>query len=193
MNFILIYAAFKKLDSAFFKFLLSSPPASNAKIRGSESNAPFPTYLYSKKGESMLGELFKKIESTRAGFGVALLRIVIGGIFFKAGSGKLFGAFGGHGIQGATEFFQSLNIPYPAFNAVFVGCAELLGGLCLIGGLLTRLVSIPLAVTMITAIFTAHRDGDFYYPLVILCGLIALMDVGAGWPSLGRWISRKDD
>jgi len=141
----------------------------------------------------MLGELLKKIESTRAGFGVAILRIVIGGIFFKAGSGKLFGWFGGLGISGATEFFQSLNIPHPAFSAVFVGCTELLGGLCLIVGFLTRLVSIPLAITMITAILTAHRDGEFYYPLVILCGLIALMDTGGGWPSLGRWISQKDD
>src|SRR4030095_426241 len=141
----------------------------------------------------MFGDLLKKIESTRAGFGVAILRIILGGIFFKAGSGKLFGWFGGHGLEGATQFFQSLNIPYPAFNAVLVGCSEFIGGTCLILGRLTRLVSIPLAITMITAIFTAHRDGDFYYPLVILCGLIALMDVGAGKPSLGCMIGRRED
>lgn len=136
--------------------------------------------------------LLKKIQSTKACVGVLILRLVIGGIFFKAGSGKLFGWFGGFGIEGATSFFQNLGIPAPHFHAILVGCTEFFGGLALIFGLLTRLVSIPLAITMIVAIFTAHRDGDFYYPLVILAGLIALMDTGAGKVSLDHLASRCD-
>jgi putative oxidoreductase len=139
-----------------------------------------------------MSALLKRIQSTQSSLGVLILRLVIGGIFFKAGSGKLFGWFGGHGIEGATSFFQNLGIPAPHFHAILVGCTESLGGLALIFGLLTRLASIPLAITMIVAIFTAHRDGDFYYPLVILSGLIALIDTGAGKISLDHMMSRRD-
>ena len=139
----------------------------------------------------MMAQL-KKIQSTHAGLGILILRGVIGTIFFKAGSGKLFGWFGGFGIEGATSFFQNLGIPAPHFQAIMVGCTELLGGLALIVGLLTRLAAIPLAITMIVAILTAHRDGDFYYPLMILSGLIALMDTGAGKISLDHLLSRGD-
>lgn len=139
-----------------------------------------------------MGSILKRIQLTQGGFGVLILRLVLGAIFFKAGSGKLFGWFGGHGLEGAASFFQSLGIPAPHFQAVFVGGTEFLGGLALILGLLTRLAAIPLAITMIVAIFTAHRDGDFYYPLVILCGLVALMDTGAGKISLDGTLSRKE-
>jgi len=140
----------------------------------------------------MLKELLKKVQKTSGGLGLLILRVVLGAIFFKAGSGKLFGWFGGLGIEGATQFFQSLGIPVPHAQAIFVGCTELLGGSALILGFLTRLVSIPLAITMIVAIFTAHKDGDFYYPLVILCGLIALMDTGGGKISVDHAMSRSE-
>ncbi|MFO1519928.1 MAG: DoxX family protein [bacterium] len=134
--------------------------------------------------------LLKKIQSVRAGnLGLLILRLVIGAIFFKAGSGKLFGWFGGFGIEGATNFFQKLGIPAPHFHAIFVGCTELLGGIALILGFLTRLAAIPLGITMIVAILTAHKDGDFYYPLVILAACISLVDVGPGIFSLDRALS----
>jgi putative oxidoreductase len=134
--------------------------------------------------------LIKKIQSTHAGFLSSLMRLVIGGIFFKAGSGKLFGWFGGFGIEGATSFFQNLGIPHPMLNAYLVGTTEFLGGLALILGLFTRLAAIPLGFSMIVAIFTAHKDGDFYYPLVILASCLTLVDIGAGSLSLDRWISK---
>jgi putative oxidoreductase len=142
----------------------------------------------------MLKEAAKKVQRTSASVGVLILRIVLGIIFFKAGSGKLFGWFGGPGIEGATELFQSLGIPAPHAQAIFVGCTELLCGSALLLGLLVRLVSIPLSITMVVAILTAHKDMDihFYYALVILSALIALMDVGAGKISIDYPLSRGD-
>ncbi len=134
-------------------------------------------------------KLIAKITQTQACFGAVILRLVIGGIFFKAGAGKLFGWFGGHGIEGAAMFFEKLGIPYPLHQAYLVGSVEFFGGLALILGLFTRLVSIPLGITMIVAIFTAHKDGDFYYPLVILASCIALIDIGSGCPSIDKKIS----
>jgi putative oxidoreductase len=126
--------------------------------------------------------------STRSGLGVTLLRLVIGGIFFKAGAGKLFGWFGGIGILGVTDFFQGIGIPFPEFNAYLVGLTEFLGGIALLLGLFTRLAAFPFIITMIVAIFTAHRDGDFYYPLVLITGCLALLETGGGVFSLDRWL-----
>ncbi|GEM_PF-42200 len=147
--------------------------------------------LSDSKGGLILRSIFKKIISTHAGFGITLLRVVIGGIFFKAGAGKLFGLFGGFGIQSAVSFFSDLKIPFPTFNAYLVGITEFAGGIALILGLLTRLAAFPFCITMIVAIFTAHADGDFYYPLVLLTSCIALIETGAGALSMDKCLSQK--
>ena len=139
--------------------------------------------------------LIKKICKTQGGFGLLILRLVLGLIFFKAGTGKLFGWYGGPGIQGAIGFFTELGIPAPVFQAYLVGVVEAAGGVALILGLLTRLVSIPLAITMIVAMFTAHKPvaGEtitmaFYYVSVLFAGLTALIDRGAGCISLDKFL-----
>lgn len=136
-------------------------------------------------------KLFCKITQSNAGILVSLMRLVVGFIFFKAGAGKLFGWFGGFGIEGVTGFFTKLGIPFPAFNAYFVGYTEFLGGILMILGLLTRLVSIPFCIIMMMAIFTAHKEGDFYYPLMILMASLTLLEVGGGVLSIDKLISSR--
>jgi putative oxidoreductase len=58
-----------------------------------------------------------------------------------------------------TDFFQSLNIPYPHLNAVLAGSTECFGGLCLLLGLGSRVLTIPLIFTMIIAYKTAESDA----------------------------------
>ncbi len=136
-------------------------------------------------------KLIQKIQATHAGVFVSLLRITIGLIFFKAGSGKLFGWFGGFGIEGVTSFFTKLGIPFPLFNAYLVGSTEWIGGILMTLGLFTRLVSIPFCIIMVMAIFTAHKDGDFYYPLMILMSSLALLEIGGGILSIDKLCSRQ--
>lgn len=133
--------------------------------------------------------LIKKIITTNAGLGITIARIVVGVIFFKAGSGKLFGWFGGFGIEAATKFFQDLGIPHPDWNAYLVGTTEFLGGIALLLGLFTRLAVIPFSITMIVAIFTADKE-DPYYPLVLLATCIALFETGSGSLSIDRLFSK---
>jgi putative oxidoreductase len=57
-----------------------------------------------------------------------------------------------------TEFFQSLHIPFPAFNVYLAGGTECLGGLLLLIGLGSRLISLPLIFTMVIAYLTAEID-----------------------------------
>jgi putative oxidoreductase len=52
--------------------------------------------------------------------------------------------------------FAKIGIPFPVFNAYLVGTVETVGGVFLVLGLASRLVSIPLAITMIVALLTAH-------------------------------------
>lgn len=136
-------------------------------------------------------KLLCRITETHAGIFVSLMRLLIAFIFIKAGGGKLFGWFGGFGIEGVTGFFTKLGIPYPELNAYLVGGTEFFGGILMALGLLTRLVSIPFCVIMLTAILTAHKDGDFYYPLMIFAACLALIDVGAGVLSLDKLIGKN--
>ncbi|HEY5283625.1 MAG TPA: DoxX family protein [Polyangia bacterium] len=85
--------------------------------------------------------------------GPTLARLTVGLVFIGTGWGKL------HSLSDVTEFFATLHIPAPAFNARLTAATEFFGGLAVLLGLGTRLVSLPLAFTMVVAIATAKR-GD---------------------------------
>lgn len=82
-----------------------------------------------------------------------LMRLYWGWHFFIAGKGKLM-----H-LERVIGMFTSLGIPFPHVNAILAGTAECVGGLLLMLGLATRLATLPLAVVMIVAYATAHRDA----------------------------------
>jgi len=84
---------------------------------------------------------------------VLLARVSVGWVFIESGWGKL------HNLPKVIEFFQSLGIPAPEFQARMVALTELGGGLLLFFGLFARLASVPLSATMVVAIITAKR-GD---------------------------------
>src|SRR5262245_28453314 len=83
-----------------------------------------------------------------------LLRAMAGAVFVFHGSQKLFGAFGGHGIDGFASNLQQLGVPMPVLAAYLSGCTEFFGGLALFLGLAVRFVSLPLAFNMFVACFT---------------------------------------
>lgn len=80
------------------------------------------------------------------------IRLFWGYSFFTTGLGKI------ENIQNVVKFFTSLGIPFPEFNAHLVAWVECVGGACLFFGFASRLVSIPLAFSMIVALFTAHFE-----------------------------------
>lgn len=130
--------------------------------------------------------LCKKIISSDAHWSVSLLRAVLGFIFFKEGAGKLFGWFGGGGWAATCAYFDTLGIPFPEFNAFLVAGTEFFGGIALFFGILTRLAAIPIGITMIVAILTAHREGGYNYPMLILSSCLLLVAVGGGRFSLDQ-------
>ena len=84
--------------------------------------------------------------------GPTLARLTVGIVFMGTGWGKL------HTLDKVTQFFTDLGIPMPGFNARLTACTEFFGGLLMLLGLGTRLVSLPLAFTMVIAIITAKKD-----------------------------------
>lgn len=80
------------------------------------------------------------------------IRLYWGWQFFMTGKGKLMN------LDKTAEFFGSLGLPMPKFQAVLAGSTECFGGLLLLIGLFSRPVSIPLIMTMVVAYLTAHLD-----------------------------------
>lgn len=78
--------------------------------------------------------------------GPLVIRLVFGYFWLETGIGKV------QNLDGFTQRFVGWGIPHPAFNAALSAWTELLGGLLLMLGLFTRLVSIPMIINMIVAL-----------------------------------------
>lgn len=81
------------------------------------------------------------------------IRLYWGYDFYQTGLGKL------NNLEGTTEFFASLNIPFPHLNAVAAGSTELMCGILLMIGLGSRYFTIPLIVIMCVAFATDDREA----------------------------------
>src|SRR5437879_3074200 len=105
----------------------------------------------------MLHRLIKTDRSTAG----AILRLVLGIVFFAHGAQKMLGWFGGSGFQGTMGFFTGMpHIPVPfAVLAIF---AEFFGGLGLIVGLFTRVAAFGIGANMLVAIFSVHAANGFF-------------------------------
>lgn len=95
-------------------------------------------------------------------FALLILRLVIGLLFMGHGLQKLFGWFGGGGLEGTTSFFESLNV-YPAKAwALIASLSETLGGLCLFLGFLTPFAAAVIIGVMLMAILKVHWQNGLW-------------------------------
>jgi len=137
----------------------------------------------------------KAVFTTRAGFGLTVVRILVGIIFVAHGSQKLFGAFGGYGLEGTGQYMESLGLTPGYLMALVSGSAEFFGGLGLVVGLLARPAAVVLAATLVVAIFSVHishglfmANNGYEFALALLGGVVAVLIEGAGKFSLDRQI-----
>jgi putative oxidoreductase len=92
-----------------------------------------------------------------------LLRVGVGAGFMAHGAQKLFGWFGGHGLEGTGQFFESnLQMAPGKRNATAAGLSEFGGGALLVSGLATPIATTTLTSTMLTAIWKVHKDKGFF-------------------------------
>jgi putative oxidoreductase len=137
-----------------------------------------------------------KIESffaSKINTGLLVMRVIIGVVFFLHGIMKF-----NMGINMTAGFFQGANIPAPLLFAWIVTLLETFGGLALILGVATRIVSLLLIVTMIVSIFVVIH---FAFPLIstgtmtgyelnlaLIASLIPILILGPGRYSLAKYI-----
>jgi putative oxidoreductase len=93
--------------------------------------------------------------------GLLLLRLGVGGALFAHGSQKLFGWFGGGGIEGTAQFLGSAGFEPPKLNATLAGAGEAGSGVLLALGLGTGPAAAAAAGTMVTA-GTVHAPSGFF-------------------------------
>lgn len=126
------------------------------------------------------------------------VRLYWGWQFAQSGWGKL------HRLNGVTEFFASLNIPFPHANAILVSNLEFVGGILLILGLASRLTGLILSGNMLVAYITADREalgsilsdpGKFYAadPYTFLFASVLMLIFGAGLFSVDTILGRLFD
>ena len=130
------------------------------------------------------------------------LRFVVGYGFFAHGIAKLM-----RGPAGFAKLLAVLGVPLPGLTAWMVTLLEIGGGIALIVGLLVPLISIPLGISMVVAMFTIHihygfsavntiglsATGPQFGPpgyeisLLYIAALVVLAVAGPGAPSVDDW------
>jgi putative oxidoreductase len=134
------------------------------------------------------------------------LRLIIGYGFLVHGWAKL-----SRGPAGFARLLEQIGAPLPEVTAWVSTFVEILGGLAVLAGAFVAVVSIPLIVMMLVAMFTVHlrygfsaintigltADGPQFGPpgyevnLLYIAGLLALILCGAGPLSIDRLLARR--
>ena len=146
----------------------------------------------------MTTQLVRKIIATSDTWGLTALRIPVGIIFAAHGAQKLFGWFGGYGLEGTGGWMASIGLTPGYLMALLAGSAEFFGGIALVLGLLVRPAAASLAFAMVVAIFSVHignglfmSNNGYEFGLALLAASVALAISGAGKGSLDRALARQ--
>ncbi len=145
--------------------------------------------------------LKRMLVETKAGWWTIPLRVSLGVIFMAHGAQKLFGGFGGKGLQATAELFATkLGLTPAMLWASLASGGEFFGGLLVLIGLFTRLGALNIAVVMLVAMLGVHWGsfflrGGIEYTLALLGSALALLIAGAGPASFdavmqARWERR---
>src|ERR1700747_1893007 len=104
--------------------------------------------------------MFQRIVNTSNDFALAILRLVMGVVFFAHGAQKMLGWVAGFCFSGTMGFFQQLGVP--AVFAFLAICAEFLGGLGLIVGFLGRIAAFGIFCNMLVAVAMVHHHFGLF-------------------------------
>lgn len=140
--------------------------------------------------------MFRKIIVTTSSWTPLILRLALAVIFVAHGSQKVLGAFGGPGFKA----FTAGNTPFPFMRPPWLWLAlaalsELVGGLLVGLGFLTRIGAFFIACVMVTAIAGIHWPNFFAnnrgleYPLALFAMALTLVISGGGMASVDRALS----
>lgn len=146
--------------------------------------------------------VFTSILATTDSVSLLVLRVALGIVILPHGLQKVFGWFGGWGLDGTLGWFASIGIP--AFLGILAIAADFAGALALIAGLGTRLAALGIGVNMAVAALVVHRSNGFFmnwagnqkgegfeFHILAAAMSVALILGGAGRWSLDRLVTPK--
>ena len=146
----------------------------------------------------MTESLLNKLTKSASNWSALALRIPVGLIFMAHGAQKLFGWFGGYGLEATGQWMESIGLAPGYLMAMMAGSAEFFGGLFIIFGLLTRPSALVLGFTMLVAIVTTHLENGLFisnngyeFGLSLAAISFALMLQGGGRLSLDNLIAKR--
>jgi putative oxidoreductase len=137
--------------------------------------------------------MFRKLIATTPTWFTIPLRITLGIIFIAHGAQKSLGLFGGKGLASFVANETPFGFMRPAW--LWLGAAafaELIGGILVFSGLLTRLGAFLILCVMLTAMLGVHWSGGFFLPkgfeytFALLGMTLALMIAGGGQASVDK-------
>lgn len=132
---------------------------------------------------------FASLLTTRPSIASLTLRVAAGVIFVAFSIGKF------TRYDAESNAFDRYGIPFPEVTTYLVGVLELVGGLMLVAGFLTRPVAVALAGNMVGAIVTAGRidGGPVHLGLApaLLLAMLVLLRTGAGARSIDLRAHRR--
>ena len=141
--------------------------------------------------------MFRKIIATSSTFATIPLRLALAAVMIAHGSQKVLGSFGGPGFKA----FIGGNTPFPSFMKpawLWLGLAalsELVGGVLVGLGFMTRVAAFFIACVMLTAVAGVHWPNFFAgnhgyeYPMTLLAVALGLLITGGGQASVDRAFS----
>ena len=119
--------------------------------------------------------------------GLTVLRATLGAVFFAHGTQKLFGWFGGRGLEGMGRAWDSMGLRPGKRNALIAGSAETGAAALLASGFLTPVGTAAVTGVMSQAVRTVHLENGFFvteggyeFNLALVAAAFALADVGPG-------------
>lgn len=135
----------------------------------------------------MNSKFAQTVFNSSGGYAALLLRVPVGLILAAHGAQKLFGWFGGYGLEGTGQWLASIGLEPGYLMALLAGGAEFFGGLLLVLGLLTRPAALVTVFTMLVAIFSVHignglfmANNGYEYALTLFVVSLVLAVQGAG-------------
>ena len=141
----------------------------------------------------MSSKFTQALFDSNGGYASLILRVPVGLTLAAHGAQKLFGWFGGYGLEGTGQWMASLGLEPGYLMALMAGSAEFFGGLALVLGLLTRPAAVVVAFAMLIAIFAVHIDNGLFmenngyeFALTLFVVSLALAIQGAGRFALDR-------
>lgn len=137
----------------------------------------------------MLAKIFGGFKN----FSLIPVRLALGAIFIGHGGQKLFGLWGGHGLQGFAGYLEGMGLKPGMLMAILAGGAEFFGGLMILLGIYARLGAFLVSTVMAVAIWKIHwpygllGEGGYGFNAALLGLSFCLLFGGSG-----KWSLKPD-